>query len=291
MATPEQIAARFESVLRRSVDRLEAFQGQLLAQLDTQDGNLQTTEGNLARATLMREQLTSELNRMGFQTTVRELYGDVADALEAEAGTDPKNLAIAETVLAGFASQFTRNLDNAWFTMTGAIQDIVEQATLTNAPIADLVEGLAGPSRASIRLTAPMTAPYRSWLNYASSAVDTALSAMIRRLQIITATEAGVSHFIYAGTNISTTRPFCRLMQGVVVTMADLRDIGTDPELSNIRRLRDKDGRQPPIATTLGGWRCRHNLLGTSLRDAKDDGRTIFAEKKEALNRLAGTLL
>ena len=289
--TPEGIASRFEATLRRAVARLEAFQVELLAVLHTTEGNLETTENNLARATLMRQQLTNELNRLGFQTTVREMYGDVADALEAEAGKDPKNLAIAETVLAGFASQFTRNLDNAWFTMTGAIQDIVEQAMLTNAPIGDLIEGLAGPGRGSIRLTAPMTAPYRSWLSWANSSVDTALSAMLRRLQIVAATEAGVTFFVYRGTAIRTTRPFCRLMQGVVITLADLRDIATDPALANIRRLRDKDGRQPPIASTLGGWRCRHRLTATSLKDAKADGRTIFAEKKEALNRLAGTLL
>ena len=288
---PGTISARFESVLRRSINRLEAFTVELLAELDTDEGRLETTQQNLARATLMRQQLTSELNRLGFQVNVRQLYGDIADALQVQAGDAPKSLAIAETVLAGFASEFTRNLDNAWFTMTGAIQDIVEQAMLTNAPISDLVGVLAGAGRASIRLTAPMDAPFKQWLNWAASAVDTSLSAMVRRIQIVEATEAGVVFFGYRGTPIKTTRPFCRLMRGVVVRMEDLRDIATDPALSNIRRLRNKEGRQPPIASTLGGWRCRHTLTATSLQDAREDGRKIFMDEREALNRLAGDLL
>jgi hypothetical protein len=114
---------------------------------------------------------------------------------------------------------------------------------------------------------------------------------MVRQIQIIEASEAGVEYFIYQGTTIATTRPFCRLMQGVVVTLEDLAAIGNDPKYSNIRRLREKDGRQPPVIPSLGGWRCRHDLIATSLRTAKQQGRTIFSEDGEELNRRAASLL
>lgn len=288
---PDRISRRFESTLRRSVGRLERYMAELVANLDSEDEFLVSNRENLARATLMRQQLTDELNRLGFQSSVRSLYSDIATDLERSAGDNEENLLIAETVLSAFASNFTRQLDNSWFTMTGQIQDIVEQAILTNAPISDLLNILAGPERASIRLTAPLEASFSQWLNWSASAVDTSLSALNRRLTVTQATEAGVEYFVYAGSTIKTTRPFCRLMEGVVVRMQDLRAIGTDPDLRALRELRNKDGRQPPIATTLGGWRCRHNLRAISLAEARRQGRTIFEEDAERLNREAEALL
>ena len=287
----EGIASTFERALRRQLARLEGFAAELVVELDTDEGRLETTRMNLERAVLMRQRLTSELNRLGFQTTVRSLYGDIATELEREADGDAAQLALSESALAAFASNMTRNLDNSWFTMTGRIQEIVEAAMLTNAPIGDLVQGLAGPGRASIRLTADLSASFSQWVNWASSAVETALSSMIRQIQFIEASEAGVRYFIYQGTTISTTRPFCRLMRGVVVTLEDLAAIGNDPAYANIRRLRDKDGRQPPVIPSLGGWRCRHRLIATSLRDAREDGRVIFARDGDDLNRKAGAML
>lgn len=287
----EGIASTFERALRRQLARLEGFAAELVVELDTDEGRLETTRMNLERAVLMRQRLTSELNRLGFQTTVRSLYGDIATELEREADGDAAQLALSESALAAFASNMTRNLDNSWFTMTGRIQEIVEAAMLTNAPIGDLVQGLAGPGRASIRLTADLSASFSQWVNWAGAAVETALASMVRQIQFIEASEAGVRYFIYQGTTISTTRPFCRLMRGVVVTLEDLAAIGNDPAYANIRRLRDKDGRQPPVVPSLGGWRCRHRLIATSLRDAREDGRVIFARDGDDLNRKAGAML
>ena len=287
----DAISKRFEATLRRSVGRLEKYMATLVAQLDTTDSFLVPNQENLARATLMRQQLTNELNRLGFQTDVRNLYANIADDLAREAGDNEEQLLIAETVLAGFASNFTRHLDNSWFTMTGAIQDIVEQAILTNAPILDLLYILAGRERASIRISAPLDAAFSQWLNWASAAVDTALSGLLRRISIVQATEAGVEFYIYQGTLIRTSRPFCRLMEGVVVRLEDLRAIENDPRFRDLRRLRGKEGRQPPIVTTLGGWRCRHQLRATSLAQAKRESRIIFRDEGESLNRRARALL
>ena len=287
----ERVANNFERALRRQIDRLEAFAAELIVELDTDEGRLETTRLNLERAVLMRQRLTDELNRLGFQSTVRTLYSELADELEREADGDSEALAVSESALAAFASNMTRNLDNAWFTMTGRIQETVEAAMLTNAPINDLVAGIAGPGRASIQLTAPLDAEFSQWLNWASSAVETALASMVRQIQLIEASEAGIRYFIYQGTKIATTRPFCRLMQGVVVRAEDLAAIDNDPAYSNLRKLRDKDGRQPPIIPSLGGWRCRHRLVATSLKDAREDGRKIFQFDGDDLNRRAGAML
>jgi len=285
-----RIAKDFTATLRRSIARLESFIAELVSELDTEEGRLLSTQYNLTRATLMRQQLTQQLNALGFQGDVRSLYSEVATELQREVGEDKEQMLIAEAVLSAFASGFTRSLDNAWFTMTGTIENTVEQAMLTNAPITELISLLAGRDRASIRLTADLKAPFSQWLNWADSAVDTALSSLVRKLQIVSATEAGVKFFVYQGTTIKTTRPFCRLMAGVVVRLEDLRAIETDPRFSAIRRLREKQGRQPGIATSLGGWRCRHTLLATSLKRAREGGRLIFMEDGEELNDRAKAL-
>ena len=284
---PDRISKRFEGTLRKSISRLEKYMATLVSQLDTTDEFLVPNQENLARATLMRQQLTNELNRLGFQSDVRTLYSDIASTLADEAGDNEEQQLIAETVLAGFASNFTRHLDNSWFTMTGVIQDIVEQAILTNAPILDLLYVLAGPERASIRISAPLEGAMSQWLNWSTAAVDTALSGLLRRIEIVQATEAGVEFYIYQGTLIKTSRPFCELMKGVVVRLEDLRAIERDPRFADLRKLRSKDGQQPPIVTSLGGWRCRHVLGATSIEDARRKNRPIFMEIGEDLNAKA----
>lgn len=284
----ERSAEVFARTLKRLVNRLEVYAAGLVAQLDSKAGDLELTAANLAMAGLFRQQLTDELNRLGFQTAVRTLYSGVADHLEAE--TPPEDLPLAESMLAAFASGITRELDNAWFTLTGRIGETVEQAILTNAPISELVQGLAAPGpegRESIRLTADLEAPMSQWVNWASAAVDTAVQALIRKLQAARATAAGVTYFIYTGTTIDSTRPFCRLMRDVVVTLADLRSIDTDPANAELRRLR---GRQPSTVTTLGGFRCRHRLVATSEAGARREGLTFFAEARAELNRRAAAL-
>ena len=97
--------------------------------------------------------------------------------------------------------------------------------------------------------------------------------------------------YIYQGTLIKTSRPFCELMKGVVVRLEDLRAIERDPRFASLKRLRGKEGRQPPITTTLGGWRCRHTLRATSLAEAKRSNRRIFMEVGESINAQARALL
>ncbi len=93
----EGIASTFERTLRRQLARLEGFAAELVVELDTDEGRLETTRMNLERAVLMRQRLTSELNRLGFQTTVRSLYSDIATELEREADGDAAQLALSES--------------------------------------------------------------------------------------------------------------------------------------------------------------------------------------------------
>lgn len=143
----EGIANNFERALRRQIARLEAFAAELIVELDTEEGRLETTRQNLERSLLMRQRLTDELNRLGFQSTVRSLYSELADELEREADGDSEQLAVSESALAAFASNMTRNLDNAWFTMPcgGLMMKVASRpAGPSNQPIPCLIPRIAG---------------------------------------------------------------------------------------------------------------------------------------------------
>ena len=134
------------------------------------------------------------------------------------------------------------------------------------------------PRKAS-KIASPYKDPMAVWVNWASAAVDTTVSALNRMMQLTAAQKRGAEFFRYDGTLIATSRPFCRIMQNVVLTVDELSSIETDPRMMPLKKLRNGDGNgQPGILQTLGGWRCRHILTATRLRRAKRRGLPLFSE-------------
>jgi len=290
MAKGDKAGAEWRKALERSTARTRAFMLSLVAELDTEEGRIQTTQNNLIRAANIERQLTEALAASGYSKDVRGLYSNIATLLEGEIEASGEELRpLAETLLTAFSRDTVRELDGAWFKVTGAIRQAVEGAVLTSAPIGDLIAVLAGEDqRETIRITADLRAPMRQWVNWASAAVETLTAALVRRINTTAATLAGVELFVYSGSEIRTTRPFCSLMRNVVLTLEELQSIETDPEHRDLRRLRNGGGNgQPDIVTTLGGFRCRHDLVPISRRRATDRGLRLFSEISDDLNRRA----
>jgi len=122
------------------------------------------------------------------------------------------------------------------------------------------------------------------WVNWASAAVDTTTSALNRMIQLTRDQQAGESLFVYSGTLIATSRPFCRIMHRIVLTVDELTSIETDPSMMPLKKLRNGGGNgQPGILQTLGGWRCRHILRPTSPKLAKRYQFKFFSDVRWAL--------
>jgi hypothetical protein len=81
----------------------------------------------------------------------------------------------------------------------------------------------------------------KTWLN-------TGLSAVYSKANMLLAEDAGIKKFQYIGTTIANTRPFCRKNLGKIKTKAEW-----DAE---------DNGQISPVSTFRGGYNCRHQLIG-----------------------------
>ena len=277
----DAVVDAWQATLKRVVDRVNANMAIYAAEFDSEEGRLQSTANNIARAARVSEQLTAELQASGYTGALQELSSNVTRIVnEVAEGLPKEQQPVLDSLVQAFQRDTVRTLDNAWFDITGMVRQATEAAVLGQEPIDDLVIFLAGRGeRETIRITAPLNAPMSQWVNWASAAVDTTISSLNRMVQLEEAKQAGVEYFRYSGTLIATSRPFCRIMQGVVLTVAELNSIETDPRMAPLSRIRNGDGNgQPGIVQTLGGWRCRHIMSPISLRRAKRRRYPIFSE-------------
>lgn len=283
MASDEELTqtvTAWQRSLLKIIERINTQMAIYAAEFETEEGYLQSTANNIQQANAITNQLNAELAASGYQGAVASLSADVARIVNDALGDDADSARIADSLVRTFQQDTVRTLDNSWFEITGAMRQAVETAVLGQAPARDLIIYLAGEGeRETIRITAPLKAPMSVWVNWASAAVDTTVSALNRMMQLTAAQKRGAEFFRYDGTLIATSRPFCRIMQNVVLTVDELSSIETDPRMMPLKKLRNGDGNgQPGILQTLGGWRCRHILTATRLRRAKRRGLPLFSE-------------
>ena len=275
-----QTVTAWQQSLLKIIDRINTQMAIYAAEFETEEGYLQSTANNIQQANALTNQLNAELAASGYQGAVAALSADVARIVNDALGDDADSARIADSLVRTFQQDTVRTLDNSWFEITGAMRQAVETAVLGQAPARDLIIYLAGEGeRETIRITAPLKAPMAVWVNWASAAVDTTVSALNRMMQLTKAQKAGVKLFSYSGTLIATSRPFCRIMHDIVLTIDELPSIETDPKLMPLKKLRNGDGNgQPGILQTLGGWRCRHILSATDADVAELFGSRFFSK-------------
>ena len=88
---------------------------------------------------------------------------------------------------------------------------------------------------------------------YASQMVHDSLMQFDGQFTKYKAAEAGITNYKYTGTNIVTTRPFCR---------ANLNKVFSEEEANSLwasTRWAGKSGTDPFI--NRGGYRCRHSFI------------------------------
>ena len=283
MASDEELTqtvTAWQQSLLKIIERINTQMAIYAAEFETEEGYLQSTANNIQQANAITNQLNAELAASGYQGAVASLSADVARIVNDALGDDADSARIADSLVRTFQQDTVRTLDNSWFEITGAMRQAVETAVLGQAPARDLIIYLAGEGeRETIRITAPLKAPMSVWINWASAAVDTTVSALNRMMQLTKAQKAGVKLFSYSGTLIATSRPFCRIMHDIVLTIDELSSIETDPRMMPLKKLRNGDGNgQPGILQTLGGWRCRHILSATDADVAELFGSKFFSK-------------
>jgi hypothetical protein len=116
----------------------------------------------------------------------------------------------------------------------------------------------------------------RPLAQYATLYAQDSTMGVYRSMHVVSAEQAGLDHFVYTGTVIEDTRPFCRRNLGRVLSREEIAKL--DQEGWN--------GKSGPAMTHCGGYNCRHHWQAVDpewIRDADDEGDP--AEERERIRR------
>jgi len=88
--------------------------------------------------------------------------------------------------------------------------------------------------------------------NQASALIDTGVNAGYTEANVLLGQDNGIKRFLYAGTLIATSRAFC------------VRNLGKIKTIKQWNQLNNGAGQPNPVSVFLGGFRCRHTLIGVA---------------------------
>lgn len=94
---------------------------------------------------------------------------------------------------------------------------------------------------------------------YTGQVADDALHQYQRNYLEAISSDLGLAHYLYAGTPIRTTRPFCRTRVGSYYTLKEVQSWGGQEWAGRIPGTNSQN-----IRTYLGGYRCGHRLMPVS---------------------------
>ncbi len=126
----------------------------------------------------------------------------------------------------------------------------------------------------------------RPLTQYATLYAQDSTMGVYRSMHIVSAEQAGLDHFIYTGTIIEDTRPFCRRNLGRVLSRVEIAKLDEA----------DWSGKSGPAMTHCGGYHCRHHWQAVDpewIREAEAEGQTDPEEEqariRKELEALAGS--
>jgi len=242
----------------------------LLDEMDVDaSGNIEQTEGNIARI----GQIADELKKVLAGGEYRAAVKDFLDSIDAGVQLSTE---IAQKFEAGFEPTTVQkqllqiSKQNAINTFFGAgldqrfTQPILEQLNTNiaaRAPLREAVKTLEGLVEGTDTTDGRLLANIKTTATTAQAVADRSYSAAIND-------ELGLEWFEYLGGEIPTTRPFCEHREGKIFHKKEIEQWGDGKNSGGISDIRDGtwagriDGTDSKsIFTLVGGWNCRHYLV------------------------------
>lgn len=184
-------------------------------------------------------QLETELRRLGLDEllgTLANVYGDELRLLRQQwTDTTNKRLVLSDTDLENIETLVTFETTATFNQIRGGLDAI------RSAVFREVIAGVA-PDLNAITLEASGVAS-----NVIKTELNTNVAGFQRSLTLNKSDELGITHYLYSGGLIETSREFCRERDGLIFT----RD-----EVNNW-----DNGQGLPADIYLGGYNCRHELL------------------------------
>lgn len=270
---PEALVSSVEKIQRGLLQDVL----KLVAELDRDGEVIVRSAANLTKAAQITEALKGVLTGKEYLTALTRFANEfdatkqANDKLFAKAFPDFQTSELADLTLANSKAAAIEALAGATATTNflRPLQGVIEQAVTSGANWRDTLQILT-------RLTVG-DAEYQGKLaQHAKQVAWDALAVADRTYADNIAQDLGAEWFLYAGTEIATTRPFCEERVGKYYTRAQVEAWA---ELDWAGKMKETTNANT-IFQNLGGWNCRHVLVPVSaaavpewLR-AKTEGRT-----------------
>jgi hypothetical protein len=232
-------------------------------------GNIEQTEGNIRRISLIADELKKVLAGTEYKEAVRSFLGSIDEGVQL---TDE----IARTFESGFQpNEIQKQLlqiskQNAINAFYGSgldarfTQPFLEQLTANiaaRAPLREAVNALETIVTGDGKADGKILANIKTTATTAQAVADRSYSAAVND-------ELGIEWYEYLGGEISTTRPFCEHREGKIFHKKEIEAWGDGQNSAGIRDIQDGtwagriDGTDSKsIFTFVGGWNCRHYLV------------------------------
>lgn len=248
-------------------------------------GNIEQTEGNIRRISLIAEELKKVLAGTEYKEAVRSFLGSIDQGVQL---TDE----IAKTFESGFQpNEIQKQLlqiskQNAINAFYGSgldarfTQPFLEQLTANiaaRAPLREAVNALETIVTGDGKADGKILANIKTTATTAQAVADRSYSAAVND-------ELGIEWYEYLGGEIPTTRPFCEHREGKIFHRKEIEAWGDGNNSGGIKDIQDGtwagriDGTDSKsIFTFVGGWNCRHYLVPVPDRKVPD---TVKARAK-----------
>jgi hypothetical protein len=241
----QQATQRAEAIL---LDLAQAIQDEirlLVASLDTEQGQLQSTQYNLRAIEDVRRQVR--------QIAIDQGQTAIADFLDTEL-PQVIQASLAESGLGEFAPQIT---DDVLDFLDGLEEEVVKSLDDTTGDLARAIRrGIVGGSQTSELLDA-VARSLDTTLGRAATAIEGGIRRFNERVTLETAKDLGF-FYVYIGPDDQKTRPYCQPRVGKVLT---------------------QEQADAAVANVSGRWNCRHDLAPITLDEARRQGLEFFNGK------------
>lgn len=212
----------------------------------------QAISENIAQVTQLRSQLRALITHSELEKVIKAYileFGIVAAKIDkymmnissAYSVTKGLRLTLINGIQLATDSLLNAGLDTA---VLNPVQNLLNRAAIGNMNLSALTKML----KKEIGKNAPQ-------IRYAKQIASDALHVFVRQYQNVGAEKLGLQHYVYAGTAIATSRPFCKTRIGKAFSK---QDVEKWPKLDWEGKNAATDAKS--IFWLCGGYNCRHQL-------------------------------
>jgi len=243
--TPQSFELAISSSLDKAFRNMRAFLLDQLDELQWSDGLLVHNAFNVSQIESVVDNLREEAERLGFGDVVDQELDSmkgIIELIQEEAGDQFDGFGSFTDATRAMVSSLLRKTSRALW----SVPDIVAN---------DIEDLLVGSTTGTLRFGGAVKAITRKLdvrQDQATTLATTSLTNFHRQVRTTNAKETGIKWYLYDGPKDPANRLFCLELAGKRYTLE---------QLERLKGSFKRDPKLVPVATWLGGYNCRHQLV------------------------------